>query len=86
VRRPLARRRGALVHAVRSVRASKGSLFVGALAGKHLARLTLEGPRVVGEERLLADQARIRDVKVGPDGALYILTDEDPGELLVPAP
>jgi len=66
----------------------KGSLFVGALAGKHLARLTLEGPRVVGEERLLADQARIRDVKVGPDGALYILTDEDPGELLalVPAP
>lgn len=66
----------------------KGSLFVGALAGKHLARLTLDGSQIVGEERLLADQARIRDVKVGHDGALYILTDEDPGELLalVPAP
>jgi len=64
----------------------QGSLFVGALAGKHLARLTLSGDRVVGEERLLEGQARIRDVKVGPDGAVYLLTDEDEGELLALVP
>lgn len=64
----------------------KGSLFVGALAGKHLARLTLEGDRVVGEERLLVDRARIRDVRVGPDGRVYVLTDEDAGQLLVLVP
>lgn len=60
----------------------RGSLFVGALSGKHLVRLALDGERIVGEERLLADRARIRDVRVGPDGSLYVLTDEDPGELL----
>ncbi|MBA3457944.1 MAG: PQQ-dependent sugar dehydrogenase [Deltaproteobacteria bacterium] len=60
----------------------KGNLFVGALAGKHVVRLVLDGTRVIGEERLLADRARIRDVRVGPDGALYVLTDEDRGELL----
>jgi glucose/arabinose dehydrogenase len=60
----------------------KGSLLVGALAGQHLVRLTLDGERVVGEERLLADRARIRDVRVGPEGAVYLLTDEDDGELL----
>ena len=60
----------------------RGSLFVGALAGKHLARLTFDGTRVVGEERLLTDRARIRDVRVGVGGALFILTDEDDGELL----
>jgi glucose/arabinose dehydrogenase len=60
----------------------KGSLFVGSLAGKHLARLTLDGNRVVGEERLLADRARFRDVRVGPDGLVYVLTDEDHGELI----
>ncbi|NVB85801.1 MAG: PQQ-dependent sugar dehydrogenase [Kofleriaceae bacterium] len=64
-----------------------GSLFVGGLAGKHVARLTLNGTRVTGEERLLAGKARIRDVREGPDGALYLLTDEENGELLrlVPA-
>ena len=60
----------------------KGSLFVGALAGKHLARLTLKDERVIGEERLLVDRGRIRDVRVGPTGALYVLTDESDGELL----
>ena len=64
----------------------KGSLFVGSLAGKHVARLTLEGNRVVGEERLLVDRARIRDVRVSPDGFIYVLTDEDKGELLRFAP
>jgi glucose/arabinose dehydrogenase len=60
----------------------RGSLFVGGLAPKYVARLTLEGTRVVGEERLLKGRARFRDVRVGPDGALYLLTDEDNGELL----
>lgn len=65
----------------------KGSLFVGGLAGKHIARLTLAGRRVIGEERLLADRARFRDVRQGPDGAVYALTDAENGELLklVPA-
>jgi glucose/arabinose dehydrogenase len=60
----------------------KGSLFIGGLAAKHVARLTLEGKRVVGEERLLVDRARFRDVRVGPEGFLYLLTDASDGELL----
>ena len=60
----------------------RGNLFVGGLAGKHVARLVLDGNRVVGEERLLAERGRIRDVRVGPDGAVYVLTDADNGEIL----
>jgi glucose/arabinose dehydrogenase len=61
----------------------KGSLFVGALAHTKLVRLTLEGDRVVAEEQLLADRGkRIRDVRVGSDGYVYLLTDEADGELL----
>jgi glucose/arabinose dehydrogenase len=61
----------------------KGSVFIGGLAGKHVARLTLDGDRVVGEERLLADRGdRVRDVRVGPEGALYVVTDENDGEIL----
>jgi glucose/arabinose dehydrogenase len=53
----------------------KGSLFVGALAGQHLVRLVLHGDRVVAEEKLLTDfKQRIRDVRQGPDGAVYLLT------------
>jgi aldose sugar dehydrogenase len=65
----------------------QGSLFVGALAGRHLVRLTLDGRRVVGEERLLVDRGRIRDVRTGPQDALYVVTDESDGEVLklVPA-
>ena len=60
----------------------KGSLFVGGLKG-YLVRLTLKDDKVVGEERLLAELGfRIRDVRVGPDGALYLLTDEDDGQVL----
>ena len=54
----------------------KGSLFVGALALKHLARVKLDGDTVVEEEKLFDGYARIRDVRQGPDGDLYILTDE----------
>jgi len=51
----------------------RGNLFVGAMAGQHLVRLVLDGDKVVGEEKLLADRkARIREVKQGPDGAIYI--------------
>lgn len=65
----------------------KGSLFVGGLASTHLARLTLKGDRVVGEEWLLQDLGwRIRDVIVGPDGALWVLTDEANGQVLRIAP
>ena len=51
----------------------KGNLFVGAMAGRHLVRLVLNGEHVVAEERLLADRKdRIREVRQGPDGAVYI--------------
>jgi glucose/arabinose dehydrogenase len=61
----------------------KGDLFVGGLAGEVLARLTLKGERVTGEEWLLKDLGeRIRDVVVGPDGAVYVLTDDAQGRVL----
>lgn len=64
----------------------KGSLFIGGLASTNLVRLDLKGDRVVGEERLLRDlqpQAeRIRDVKQGPDGAVYVVTDNAKGRVL----
>jgi glucose/arabinose dehydrogenase len=51
-----------------------GNLFVGAMAGQHLVRLVLNGDRVMAEEKLLLDlKQRIRDVRQGPDGALYVL-------------
>lgn len=61
----------------------KGDLFVGALAHKHLRRLELDGRNVTEQEELLTDRgARIRDVRQGPDGYIYILTDESDGALL----
>lgn len=66
----------------------QGDLFIGALALQHLARLELDGDVVVAEERLLdGDLGRIRDVRSGPDGFLYLLTDAANGGLfrLVPA-
>ena len=61
----------------------QGNLFVAALAGKHVARLVLDGERVVGEERLLANlDTRMRDVRQGPDGALYVMTDGQDGRIL----
>ena len=63
------------------------SLFLGALAQQQLVRLQLDGDRVTGEERLLADFGeRIRDVRVADDGNLYLVTDEDDGKLLRLAP
>jgi glucose/arabinose dehydrogenase len=61
----------------------KGNVLVGGLSSRALVRLVLEGDRVAGEERLLTDLgARIREVVQGPDGALYLLTDESNGKLL----
>ena len=60
----------------------KGNLFVGALAGRSLHRLVLNGETVVGEEPLLQGLDRIRDVRNGPDGALWLLTDSPQGRVL----
>jgi len=61
----------------------KGNLFVGSLKFAYLARLELDGARVISEERLLEDEfGRVRDVRQGPDGLLYILTDESDGSLV----
>ncbi|OZI52193.1 PQQ-dependent sugar dehydrogenase [Bordetella genomosp. 5] len=59
------------------------SLFIGALAEEDLIRLQLDGDKIVREERLLGKhQARVRDVRQGPDGAIYVLTDAPEGALL----
>ena len=60
-----------------------GTLLVGSLKFRYLAHLTLQGSRVVREEKLLTDlKQRVRDVRQGPDGFIYLLTDERNGELL----
>ncbi len=66
-----------------------GNLFIGALKYKDVRRLVLKGDAVVGEERLLAHlNERIRDIRQGPEGALYLLTDNEAGRILklVPKP
>lgn len=65
----------------------RGDLFVGSLKFGCLVRLDFEGGRIVGEERLIEDlDQRVRDVRQGPDGNLYLLTDEDDGAVLRLAP
>jgi glucose/arabinose dehydrogenase len=65
----------------------RGSLFIGALAGQLLVRLELDGDKVVREERLLQQlRERIRDVREGPDGALWLATDSSAGRILRLAP
>lgn len=74
---------GMAFHTGRPGHAWNDSLFLGALADKNLIRLTLDGNRIVSEERLLGDLGkRIRDVRVGSDGNVYVLTDEPDGQLL----
>ena len=53
----------------------RGNLFVGGLQGEQLARLTMDGQRVVLEETLLHGMGRIRDVRQGPDGYIYLAID-----------
>lgn len=78
---------GMTFHSGHAFPAWRGQLFVGGMAAKQLVRLEF-GPdgRVRFEERFAIDE-RVRDVREGPDGALYLLTDEDAGRLLriVPA-
>jgi glucose/arabinose dehydrogenase len=60
----------------------RGNLFVGSLKEQRLVRLVIENDRVIGEEHLLTNRGqRVRDVRQGPDGALYLVTDETRGEL-----
>ncbi|MDA7416150.1 PQQ-dependent sugar dehydrogenase [Xenophilus arseniciresistens] len=61
----------------------KGNLFVGSLKFGYLNRMELQGGKVVAEHRLLEEgRARIRDVRQGPDGLLYVLTDAQNGQLI----
>jgi aldose sugar dehydrogenase len=65
----------------------RGSLFTGGLKDRMLVRVRLENGKVVGEEHLLAERGqRVRDVRQGPEGALYVVTDEVSGELWKIAP
>jgi glucose/arabinose dehydrogenase len=64
----------------------QNSLFIGGLGSTNLVRLSVKGDQVVGEERLLQDlqpnRERYRDVRQGPDGAIYLLTDNAKGRIL----
>jgi glucose/arabinose dehydrogenase len=62
-------------------RAWRGNLLVGGLVSRGIVRLTLSGSKVTGEERIGLG-ARVRDVRQGPDGAVYVLTDESEGKIL----
>jgi aldose sugar dehydrogenase len=59
----------------------RDNAFVGGLAGQQLARLTLDGGRVVAEETLLRGFGRVRDVRQGPDGYIYLAIDDRSGGL-----
>ncbi len=78
---------GAQFYTGKAFPAWQGSLFIGSLKDRMLVRLTLANDRVTGEEHLLTDRGqRVRDVRQGPDGALYLVTDEAKGELWRLAP
>ncbi|MEO5808216.1 MAG: PQQ-dependent sugar dehydrogenase [Devosia sp.] len=65
----------------------QGDVVLGALKFQMLVHLKMDGDTVVSEERLFEGQlGRIRDVRIGPDGALYLATDEDNGRILRVAP
>lgn len=59
----------------------QGDILIGALAGKHLTRVRFDGLKEVSEQRYLEGKARIRDVRIGPDGLIYLLTDATNGAL-----
>jgi aldose sugar dehydrogenase len=60
----------------------RNNLFIGSLTENGIVRLTMEGNRVTGEEHLLTDRGqRVRDVRQGPDGSLFVVTDEENGEV-----
>ena len=60
-----------------------GDLFVGALVNREVRRLEMKGGRVVGETAMFGELgARVRDVRTGPDGAIYMLLEGEPGRLV----
>jgi len=78
---------GSQVYTGSAFPAWRNSLFIGSLGQKRLVRLTMANGKVTGEEHLLVDRnQRIRDVRQGPDGALYVVTDDNNGELWKIAP
>lgn len=78
---------GMAFYSGKAAAAWKDSLFIGGLGSKRLVRLSLKGEKVVGEEHLLVETGeRLRDVIEGPDGALYVATDNDKGRVLRVAP
>jgi glucose/arabinose dehydrogenase len=79
---------GAAIYAGSAFPPWRGDLFVGALVNRDIRRLDIEDGRIVGEEIIASElDARIRDVRTGPDGELYFLTDGEDGRLMriVPA-
>ena len=71
------------IYSGRMIREWQGDFLIGGLASTALVRLVVRNDRVVGEERLLTDRhERIRDAVEGPDGSVWIVTDDDPGKLL----
>jgi glucose/arabinose dehydrogenase len=58
----------------------RGNLFIGGMAGQQLSRLTMNGQRVVNEETLVQQRGRIRDIRQGPDGHIYLVTDDRDGK------
>jgi len=78
---------GMVFHSGRTYPAWKGQLFVGAMPAKQLVRLEIGADGRVSREERIAIGQRVRDVREGPDGALYLVTDEDAGQVLrvVPA-
>ena len=64
----------------------RNSVFVGALKDRSLIRLQLDGDRIIAEEHLLRGEGRVRDVRVGPDGYVYLLMDASNGGLVKVSP
>jgi glucose/arabinose dehydrogenase len=58
----------------------RGNLFIGGMAGQQLSRLTLQGQRVTNEEALVQQMGRIRDIRQGPDGLIYLVTEDRDGK------
>ena len=58
----------------------RGNLFIGGMAGQQLSRLTLNGQRIINEETLVQQRGRIRDIRQGSDGYIYLVTDDRDGK------
>jgi glucose/arabinose dehydrogenase len=58
----------------------RGNMFIGGMNGQQLSRLTLSGTRITNEELLVQRMGRIRDIRQGPDGFIYLVTDDRDGK------